>query len=112
MKFYLASSFKNYLELNIIEKELKTLGHEVIDVWWNIDTKSHGPQDNDELWYNWSIVKSILIRHFKAIDNCDALILVSSDQFCKFTGANIEVGYALGKNIPVFSIGKLEKSAM
>ena len=52
-------------------------------------------------------------RNFKGIDKADVLILVCpSDKPKKFNGANIELGYAIGKGKIVMSVGLLERSAM
>ena len=112
MKFYLASKFALKDNVRRLCAILEAGGHQVPDVWWNIDGKNHPEQDNRK-WHSLPMVRAIAIRHWNSIAQADALILVSHPETpMTFTGANVEVGYAIGKGIPVFSIGKLERSGM
>lgn len=111
MKFYLASSFKRKQQLETIKNELESLGHVIPDVWWNIDSKDDEMTNRD--WHSLPTIKAIAIRHWKSIAECDALILISSEfEYTPFNGANIEVGYAIGKGLPVFTYRLIAKSAM
>ena len=66
-----------------------------------------------EAWYNHPDVVAISKKNFDAIDEADAVLLVCPDDLpIRFNGANIEVGYAIAKGKPVYSIGKLQRSAM
>ncbi len=114
MKVYLASSFALAQEVEKVYKALVASGHQVPDVWWHVDSKVDTWAVNlqDKEWMTHPIPRAIAQRHWGAIDSCDALVLVSQESGYKFTGANIEVGYAVGKGIPVLSVGKIERSAM
>ena len=114
MKFYIASSFALKMECIKVQHQIREnlTGCSIPDIWWNIDAKEI-PAENDEAWHSLPEVKAIAERHWKTIRECDAVILVSHPtEPRKFTGANIEVGYALGRGIPVFSVGHLERSGM
>lgn len=112
MRFYLASNFKRKHQLEIIKYLLEEAGHTVNDVWWNVDRKNH-PEQDDRIWHGLPSIKAVASRHWKAISESDALILISSEeQENTFTGANIELGYALGKGITCFSYGKIARSGM
>lgn len=112
MKFYLASSFKLRPFVETTAKCLTALGHEIPDVWWNIDAKND-PEKDDRRWHAKPNVQAIAARHWKTIDECDALILVSHPtESTRFTGANIELGYAVGRGKTVFTVGAIERSGM
>lgn len=112
MRFYLASSFKRKDDLEEIREELEIRGHVVPDIWWHIDSKKEGPA-NDREWYSTPFIQGIALRHWKAIQDSDALILVGSpSEQTTFNGALIELGYAISKGIPCFSYGIFPRSAM
>lgn len=116
LNIYLASSFKYKKVCEMIREHLEEYPVElgmfkVPDVWWNIDSKKLRMSTSD--WYNLPETQAISARHFKTIEKCDALILccpISEEGV--FNGANVEVGYALAKGIPVYSFGKIARSAM
>jgi len=112
LKIYLASSFDLAARCAVIEKSLKELGHTVPDVWWNIRTKNDFTNNKDDVFYSAPLVQAIAARHWNTIRECDLVILVSGDKERTFTGANVEVGYALGLGKTVLSIGHLKRSAM
>lgn len=117
LNIYLASTFKLKDTIEWLYNRLDN--HTIIDKWWNIDSKDE--LESDFHWYGKAQTKAIEQRHFQHIKKCDALILVgdifgSNDnpdiKPPSFNGANVEVGYALALGIPVFSIGKINRSAM
>jgi nucleoside 2-deoxyribosyltransferase len=111
MKFYLASSFKNAKKVNWIAEYLLSCGHKITTVWWHTDFKQVIDK-SDADWYNDEQVKAISKRNFDGITAADALILVGTNEPCKYNGANIELGYALALGKECYSVGCLERSAM
>ena len=67
---------------------------------------------SDAEFYNNFTIRSIAARHWRTIDSCDVLILVANGEDKTFTGANVEVGYAIARNKPVLSMGGIKRSAM
>lgn len=111
LKIYLASSFKYKKQCDMLYEQLTSMGHKIPDVWWNLDSKNMEVTDN--FWYNHHATKAISARHFKTIQECDILILVCPISTPGvFTGANVEVGYALALGKPVYSFGFIGRSAM
>ena len=111
MKVYIASSFKLIEKVIYIANILREHGFEITQYWWERDYKKM--EIYGEAWYNHPDVKRISKKNFDAIDEADVVLLVCPDTIpiC-FNGANIEVGYAIAKGKPVYSIGKLQRSAM
>jgi nucleoside 2-deoxyribosyltransferase len=112
MRLYLASSFDCAALCLATQKAVEARGHTVPDVWWNVKTKDDFKKASESEFYDSHIVKAIAVRHWRTIDSCDAVILVSDDAKRQFTGANVEVGYAIGKGIPVLIVGPVKRSAM
>jgi hypothetical protein len=111
MKLYLASSFDNTLYVKRLAKGLEEKGYKIMVDWWNQDFKLLNMFDME--WYNFHLIKEKYEIDTEGIDKSDALIIVGPMKgYQKFNGANIELGYALGKGKPVFSIGNLERSIM
>lgn len=112
MRLYLASSFDYAHICEAVQKAVEAKGHTIPDVWWNVRTKDAFKDKSESAFYDSHIVKAIAVRHWRTIDACDAVVLVSDDSEKAFTGANVEVGYAIGKGIPVLTLGPLKRSAM
>ncbi len=111
MKFYLASSFKNVKQVKELATEIEARKHIITCRWWLCDYKVALGKVEDDIWFSQPIIRTIYRRSHKAIEDADILILVAPKP-CKFNGANIEVGIALGLHKPVICFGKLERSAM
>jgi len=95
----------------MIKDALLLSSFEIPVIWWKHDFKKMDLSDNE--WYINPEVIKVKERNFNGIDESDAVVLVCpEDNSKKYNGANIEVGYALGKEKPVYSIGCLERSAM
>ena len=110
-KVYLASKFPFADRVAEIAETLKEHGIEITKDWWNFDYKTLDLPDDE--WYRHPDVVRISQENFKAIDRADALVIVANgDDVCKFNGANVELGYAIAKGKPCYSIGKLDRSAM
>ena len=113
MRVYLASSFKLMDWVKAVRWEMEKVGIEITVVWWETNFKSALGEMTDDEWYSRPEIERIRKRNFQGIDDADALVLVCDPIApCKFNGANVEVGYALGKGKPVYSIGALERSGM
>jgi nucleoside 2-deoxyribosyltransferase len=113
LKVYLASSFDLSERVQKIADLLQSKGISVTRKWWLMDYKTAFGQVSNEAWYRKEKVKWVSRENFKAIDQADAVILVCPpDSPHNFTGANIEVGYAIAKNKRVISVGALGRSAM
>ncbi len=111
MKIYVASSFELKEEAQRVAKALESQGHVITREWWKRDY--HLTQIPDEDYYERSDVLDVAKANYAAIDDADALVLVCpKDTPHRFTGANIEVGYALARNKRVMAVGKLQRSAM
>ena len=109
----MASSFDLSERVQRIADILQTMGIDVTRKWWLKDYKSAFGQVSDEVWYRKEKVRWVSLENFKAIDEAESVILVCPpDSPHNFTGANIEVGYAIAKNKRVLSVGALGRSAM
>lgn len=113
MKIYLASSFSLSNAVETLSNLLEAKGHIITVKWWHKDFKKAFGTISDNEWYNLPKIKMICERNFRGIDKADILILFAPTiEAKKFNGANIEVGYAIGKGKRVLSVGKIERSAM
>lgn len=113
LTIYIASSFDESQTCELVRQRLMEAGHRVPDVWWNVRTKNDFANRPESDFYSSPLVQAIAVRHWETIRNCDIVILVSSlENSRSFTGANVEVGFALGLGKPVVSLGKLKLSAM
>lgn len=110
IKVYIASSFKLIPQVKYVAKLLNDYGCLITKLWWNFDYKTIDLPNS--LWYKEEDVINISQENFNAIDECDILLFVANHKPQKYNGANVEVGYAIGKNKIVCSIGELERSAM
>jgi hypothetical protein len=125
MKVYVASSFSLIPKVKKITKILEKRGHEISEKWWNrvysseglglVDTqklkKIFDDLPPDEFYSKIETRKSYLLD-LKGITEAEAFIFVANDKPRKFTGANIELGYALAKGIRCLSIGNLTNSVL
>jgi len=111
MKVYIASSFKLTEKVICIANILRERGFKITQYWWEKNYKEM--EIYGEAWYNHPDVVAISKKNFDAIDEADVVLLVCPDTIpIRFNGANIEVGYAIARGKPVYSIGKLQRSAM
>ena len=113
MKIYIASSFDQKERIVRLEQKLIEFGHTITVRWWEIDHKKTEETMTDIDWYRQPHIKAIKKRDLKGIDDADVVILVAPDTIPKkFNGANIELGYAIGKKKQVFIYGAVERSAL
>lgn len=113
LRIYIASSFDEVVLCEAVCQQMRASGHTVPDVWWNTRTKDSLVGVSDLEFYGSPLIQSIAARHWETIREVDAVIIVSSMKHERsFTGANVEIGFAHGLNKPIFSLGKLKRSAM
>ena len=113
MKIYLASSFSLKQRVEEVSERLKKAGHTITVEWWNKDFKKAFGLISDDKWYKLDDIILISKKNFKGIDDADVLIIVCPKiESKKYNGANVELGYAIGKYKHVISLGRLERSAM
>lgn len=105
---YVASTFRLADRIPHVEKILNDADWEIIDRWWLDDAKVRLPKTSKG-FYAIPEVQAIAERHWSAIRDCDALVLVAGKEPLRFTGAAIEFGYAhaLGKPLVVYGFAKL-----
>lgn len=74
MKIYIAGSMKFAKEMLNTKAELEKMGHEI---FIPIDTERcvNNPNLNEDIGY--CIEQDILRRHFKIIENCDAILVLN-----------------------------------
>ena len=99
MTVYLASPFFNKYEKTNMERVLKVLrasGYEVyapyelkIDNAWNIPN------------HEWGL--NIFIEDIHAIEECDCMVAINYGLYSD-SGTAFEIGYAIGRDKPVFSV--------
>ncbi len=113
MKVYVASSFDLRSKVQEISDLLEREDIEITRKWWFKDFKTAFGEIGDDEWFEKPEIHELAGKNFAAIDAADAVVLVCADnESRKFVGANVEVGYAIAKGKPVYSVGKLERSAM
>jgi nucleoside 2-deoxyribosyltransferase len=111
LKVYLASSFALKRQVQEIATILESKGIVITRKWWIRNYKKD--KSPDVVWYGKDEIQWLARENFGAIDRADVVILVCPSKSArKFTGANIEVGYAIAKGKRVLSLGALERSAM
>jgi len=109
---YVASSFSQAHRIPAVAAVLEQAEWDIIDCWWKKDEKDSLPSNPDD-FYASPTTKAIAARHWRAIQDCDALVLVADlEHYTRFTGAAVEFGYAhaLGKPLVVYGLAK--RSAM
>lgn len=126
MKIYIASSFKLIDRVEWLAHELESLGHEITVKWWAREYEIPGeiaPVKTTELkeryefltpddFYARPETKLSFDSDVKGVKEAQALIFMADDEPRAYNGANIELGIAIGENIPCFSLGELEKSVL
>lgn len=113
MLIYLASSFTMTEEVDWIANLLEAHGHHVIVRWW----ERRFPKEkfallDSRVFYDHPECEYIFTRDRKGVEESDALIFVAENRVRRYSGANIELGIAIGKDIPCLSVGKLKRSIL
>lgn len=127
MKVYVASSFSLIPRVERVVKVLEDWGYEITVKWWArvYQVEGLGAQATQDLkkiyaglppgeFYERPETLKSYLSDLGGIDEADALVLVGPKVASRgaLVGANIELGYALGKGKPCFSVGALMNSAM
>lgn len=111
---YLASSSDLRDRVERLANHLEDNGFAVPNRWWKEMLHDKGPDEDDD-WYEWADVVNIANRHLGTVRHADALVFVcppADEEPRKFNGANLEAGYAFAHDVPVVSIGAIERSAL
>lgn len=113
MNFYIASSFSLIDRVEAVVAALEARGHEVPVKWWTrLHLKQRFQALEPDAFYAEPECEYAFLRDMKGIHEADAVILVADDEPRPYCGANVEVGIAIGIGRPVFSLGRLQNSAM
>ena len=125
MKIYVASSFKLIPIVESVVEALEDAGHTITEKWWDraYKTKDLGLIDTQKLkkiyddldpseFYSKKETSKSYVLDLRGIEDSDAFVFVADYSPKKFTGANIELGYALALGKDCLSVGELENSVM
>ena len=116
MRLYVASSFSRADTVRTIAAGLEKAGHTIPDVWWNVNEDREAGCASDAEWHGRPEIRALAARHWTTIKEADALVVVGnlseSNDRQRFTGANVELGYALALGKPVVVVGRVKRSAM
>ncbi len=124
LKVYVASSFKLIKKVETVVSALERAGHEITVKWWAREYVIDGEivhtqvlkKRNDVLSRDEFYSKPETLRSFAAdvygVKSADVFVFVAADEPRKFTGANVELGIAIGDKIPCYALGSLELSVL
>jgi len=114
MKIYIASSFSLLDDIESLVYQLELEGHEICVKWWTrIELKHKFAPLEPDTFYNEPECKYAFERDLQGIKDCDCLIFYADhDNERKYTGASVEIGIAIALNKPVYSLGRIQNSAM
>ena len=113
MKIYIASSFNLIPKIEEVCSLLEGAGHEVLVKWWTrLDLKKKFEVLDPDDFYAEPECANAYERDFNGVMLCDVLLFVADAKPRYYTGANIELGIALGNSIRCMSVGSLRNSAL
>ena len=113
VKVYIASSFSLVDKIERAVKILEEAGHEIVVKWWTrYDLKKKFEVLEPDEFYAEPECANAYERDFNGVMLCDVLLFVADDEPRYYTGANVELGIALGNAIRCMSVGKLRNSAL
>jgi len=113
MKIYIASSFSLIHKIEQIVEILEKAGHEITVKWWTrYDLKKQFEVLEPDDFYEEPECANAYERDFNGVMECNVLLFVADDEPRYYTGANVELGIALGNSIRCMSIGRLRNSAL
>lgn len=127
MKIYVASSFSLIPKIEEVVEALEAEGHQIIVKWWSriYQTEEGHLQETSDLkkiyadlepaeFYARPETFKSYMADVEGIKEADALVLVAPDEAGRvaLVGARVELGIAIGLQIPCFSIGSIVNSAM
>lgn len=125
MKIYVASSF---VLIPLVEKVVKSLennGHEITVKWWSrvytqgngqlvetLELKKQYSALEPDVFYDKPETRASYLADLRGIEEAEAFVLVAQDKAHFFTGALVELGYAVGCGLLCLSLGTLKNSVM
>lgn len=113
MKVYIASSFSLIPRVEEACRLLEEAGHVVLVKWWTrLELKKQFEVLSPEDFYDEPECSYAYHRDFDGVMECDVLLFVASDEPRYYTGANVELGIALGNKKFCMSVGRLRNSAL
>jgi len=113
MKIYIASSFSLIPKILHVKYLLEKAGHEIPVKWWErAELKEQFETLKPDDFYAEPECANAYERDFEGVMTCDVLLFVAADRIRRYTGANVELGIALGNSKPCMSVGRLPNSAL
>lgn len=113
MKIYIASSFSLIPKIEVVCKALEDAGHEVLVKWWTrIELKKQFKVLSRDEFYDEPECKNAYERDLEGVMTCDVLLFVADEEIRRYSGANVELGMALGNAKRCIVLGNLQNSAM
>jgi len=113
VKIYIASSFSLIDKIERVVAALEEAGHEIMVKWWTrYDLKKKFEVLDPDEFYAEAECAYAYERDFNGVMLSDVLLFVADDEPRYYTGANVELGIALGNSIRCMSIGALRNSAL
>lgn len=114
IKVYIGSSSNFKKECEELALNLRLAGEvEITRAWWNFYIKEETKfKEMTDLGFYAHVEPSLVgDLDLLAIDQADIVVIYAHDSY-KMTGAEVELGYALGKGKPVYVVGQIKRSAM
>ena len=113
MKIYIASSFSLTPKVEEVCCLLEEAGHEITAKWWTRAglKKKFEILEPDEFYAERECGIAYELD-FNGVMDCDVLLFVADDKVRRYTGANVELGIALGTFKRCMSIGRLPNSVL
>ena len=92
---------------------MEEAGHEILVKWWTRkDLKKKFDVLEPDDFYDEPECGIAYERDFNGVMECDILLFVAADEARYYTGANVELGIALGTFKRCMSVGRLRNSAL
>lgn len=108
---YIAGIFMDANKLDNLKKMIEEETDYVVPcVWWEMNAKEF-QLDDDNSWFDLSIVHEFFQRDISAIDNCDIFLIKFSGKK-RLYGALVELGYAYAMGKRTIAVGPKERSCM
>ena len=104
MKVYIAATFERKEEVKEIQQRFIKQGHVISADWTTHKTIAHEAKQEE-------LAKEYAIEDVDGVSSTDLFILLVGER--KSTGAHIELGVALGANVPnVYVVGETDDSSL
>lgn len=125
MKIYIASSFALIDKVKNVSHFLEREGHTITEKWWSrpyqveglgkivtTDLKEIYEKLTPDEFYATPECAASYWKDHAGIMTADAFVFIANETPRKFNGASVELGLAIGNDIPAFSLGNLETSVL